>query len=113
MVNIVSEDLVLVLYIPTNGVALAPGSELGLLVQSTHDKGRQLAWTIQGWEVVGTFFKVCAERPQGLHQGEWQYQLTDQEGVVVSTGLMQVGEMPADVAVVQYNKDVEYKEYGN
>lgn len=113
MINVTSEDLVLVLYIPANGAAISSGAELGLWVESTHDRGHRLAWTIQGWELAGTFVKVCAERPQGMHQGEWEYTLLDSEGLVISRGLMQVGQMPADAHVVEYNKEIEYKEYGN
>lgn len=39
MINIATEDLVLVLYIPHNGVDLPQGEELGLLAKSTHDAG--------------------------------------------------------------------------
>lgn len=113
MVNITTGDQVVVLYIPANGVAISNGTQLGLWVESTHDRGRKLSWTIQGWELAGTFVKVCAEKPQGLHEGEWEYILVDSEGLVVSRGLMQVGIMPADQPVVEYKKEIEYKEYGN
>ena len=113
MVNITSQDRVLVLHIPHNGTIPGDGAELGLIVASTHDIGPRLAFTFQGWEVVGTFIKVCVERPEGLHEGEWEYTLLDSEGVVFSKGLMMVGAMPADAESVQYNREIDYKEYGN
>ena len=113
MVNITSQDRVLVLYIPSNGTTPATGAQLGLIVRSTHDNGPRLAFTFQVWEVSGTFIKVCVERPEGLHEGEWEYTLRDSEGVIFSRGLMMVGAMPADAASVQYNREIDYKEYGN
>jgi hypothetical protein len=53
------------------------------------------------------------ERPEGLHEGEWEYTLRDADGLVLSQGLMMVGAMPADAGAVQYNREIEYKEYGN
>lgn len=113
MVNINSQDRVLALYIPSNGITPAALSQLGLSVTSTHDNGPRLVFTIQGWEVVGTFIRVCAEKPEGLHDGEWEYTLVDAEGAVISQGLMMVGQMPSDADSVQYNRVTEYKEYGN
>ena len=77
MVNITSQDRVQVLYIPSNGNTPATGAMLGLVVRSTHDNGPLLAFTFQGWEVSGAFIKVCVERPEGLHEGEWEYTLQD------------------------------------
>lgn len=113
MVNITSPDRVQVLYIPSNGNTPATGVVLGLVVRSTHDNGPLLSFTFQGWEVSGTFIKVCVETPEGLHEGEWEYTLQDAEGLVFSQGLMMVGAMPADAGAVQYNREIEYKEYGN
>jgi hypothetical protein len=113
MVNITSQDRVLVLYIPSNGNTPATGAQLGLIVRSTHDNGPLMAFTFHGWEVSGAFIKVCVERPEGLHEGEWEYTLRDADGPVLSQGLMMVGTMPADAASVQYNREIEYKEYGN
>ena len=113
MVNITSQDRVQVLYIPSNGNTPATGAQLGLMVRSTHDNGPLLAFTFQGWEVSGAFIKVCVERPEGLHEGEWEYTLQDSEGVIFSRGLMMVGAMPADAGAVQYNREIDYKEYGN
>ena len=84
MVNITSQDRVLVLYIPSNGNTPATGAALGLVVRSTHDNGPLLAFTLQ-----------------------------DAEGLVLSQGLMMVGAMPADAGAVQYNREIDYKEYGN
>lgn len=113
MLNITSPDRVQVLYIPFNGMAPADGAELGLIARSTHDESPRLAFTWKGWELSGNFVKACVELPEGLHAGEWEYTLTDSEGVVYSRGLMQVGAMPADAASVQYNNETEYQEYGN
>ena len=113
MLNITSPDRVQVLYIPFNGMAPADGAELGLIARSTHDESPRLAFTWKGWELSGNFVKACVELPEGLHAGEWEYTLTDSEGVVYSRGLMQVGAMPADAAYMQYNNETEYQEYGN
>lgn len=110
MVNIDNADLVLVLYIPLNGCTL--GDELTLGAVSTHDAGERLAFTMQGWEVVGDFVKVCAERPAGMHPGEWDYLLAS-DGAEVSRGLMMVAGESETPVVKQYNKETEYKEYGN
>ena len=113
MVNITSQDRVLVLYIPSNGIIPNSETELRLIVRSTHDNGPRLVFIFQGWEVSGAFIKVCVERPEGLHEGEWEYTLQDSKGVIFSRGLMMVGAMPADAASVQYNREIDYKEYGN
>lgn len=113
MLNIENADRVLVLYIPHNGTIPVNGMELGLIVVSTHDASPRLAFTFQGWEVVGDFVKVCVERPEGMHDGEWEYVFQDAEGVIYSKGLMQVGRMPGEGVGIQYNKVIEYKEYGN
>lgn len=112
MINIATEDLVLVLYIPHNGHILPDDAGMVLAARSTHDLGESLVFTMQGWEVSGDYVKACVERPEGLHEGEWEYTLAA-DGAVISNGLMQVGQMPGEAAVVQYNKEVEYKEYGN
>ena len=110
MVNITSKDLVLLLYIPLNGFAL--GDTLALDAISTHDSGDRLDFTIQGWEVVGTFVKVCAERPAGMHPGEWEYRLVAGE-TLVSQGLMMIPPEGSFAQVKEYNKQTDYKEYGN
>jgi hypothetical protein len=56
--------------------------------------------------------RVVVQLPEGLHEGEWEYTVTSGERVL-SQGLLTVGTMPADKPTVQYNKDIEYKEYGN
>ena len=112
MLNLTSPDLVQVIYIPSNGNAPAAGSELSLSARSTHDESPVLAFILQEWEIVGDFVKACVEKPEGMHDGEWEYTLADSEGAVLSRGLMQVGAMPADCTTIQYNNETSYKQYG-
>ena len=46
---------------------------------------------------------------EGLHEGEWEWTLTLDDGNTV-TGLMQVVASQDDAA--QYNKEIQYKQYG-
>lgn len=114
MINITSSERVQALYIPLNKEMPAGLVALRLIVRSTHDEGPEISINPHGWEVIGTFVRVVVELPDSLHQGEWDYSLrTRGQNIELSSGLMQVGPMPADAEAVEYNQTIEYKEYGN
>lgn len=99
-------------YVPRNGRALE--APVRLCAVSTADNTSP-ALDIPVAEAVedGRYLRLVVSIPEGLHDGEWEYELTA-GGHQVSTGLMTVTGSDR-VTFIQYNdqKEQEYQEYGN
>ena len=109
MVNVTTAAGPQSFYIPTNGIL--PEDAPALEVTSTHDAGAPLPVPVLAWAVLGAYVRISAQMPEGFHEGEWQYALTADD-VLISSGLLIAGD-PAPVEVVEYNREIEYREYGN
>lgn len=56
------------------------------------------------------FYTFDITLPEGIPDGEYEYTLQD-DGLVLSTGIIKIqghGDKPNE----QYNKEIEYKQYG-
>lgn len=110
MVNVPDPVNIPALYFPTNGHSIE--GPLVLAVRSTHDEGGGIELAVERWTIKGIFVQVEVEMPEAIHAGEWEYTLVSAAGVI-SSGIMMVGPMPADAPAVEYNRVIEYREYGN
>jgi len=93
-------------YVPRNGVTSQP---VNLEAVSTSDRGIGAGFVIHEVQITGAFFLITLGLLEGLHEGEWEWTLTLDDGSAV-TGLMQVVASQDDA--VQYNKEIQYKAYG-
>lgn len=93
-------------YVPRNGYTSRP---VNLEAVSTSDRGIGAAFVIHEVQTTGAFFLITLGLLEGLHEGEWEWTLTLDDGSAV-TGLMQVVASQDDA--VQYNKEIQYKQYG-
>ena len=78
-------------------------------IRSTVDLDRPLTVTVIDLNVFRTMYAVAVQLPVGIQTGEYQYKLTA-GGVVVSTGLLVVGEYTPSVAG-EYDKPITYEQY--
>ena len=109
MVNVMAAAGPQSFYIPANGII--PEVTPALQVESTHDAGAPLQVPILAWAIDGDYLRISAQMPEGFHQGEWQYTLTAGDELM-SSGLLMAGT-PDPVEIIQYNREIEYREYGN
>ena len=93
-------------YIPRNGFTAQPVS---LEAVSTSDRGIGASFAIHEVQTTGAFFLITLGLMEGFHEGEWEWTLTLDDGNTVN-GLMQVLASQEDAA--QYNKEIQYKQYG-
>ena len=93
-------------YIPRNGFTAQPVS---LEAVSTSDRGIGASFALYEAQTTGTFFLITLGLMEGLHEGEWEWSLSLEDGNNV-TGLMQVVASQEDAAV--YNKEIQYSQYG-
>lgn len=93
-------------YVPRNGATAQPVS---LEAVSTSDRGIGASFVLHEVQTTGAFFLITLGLLEGLHVGEWEWTLTLDDGSAV-TGLMQVVASQDDA--VQYNKEIQYKAYG-
>ena len=93
-------------YIPRNGFASQPVS---LEAVSTSDRGIGTSFALHEAQTTGAFFLITLGLTEGLHEGEWEWTLTLDDGNTV-TGLMQV--VATQDGPAQYNKEIQYKQYG-
>lgn len=93
-------------YVPRNGFTAQPVS---LEAISTSDRGIGASFVLHEVQTTGAFFLITLGLQEGLHEGEWEWTMTLNDGNTV-TGLMQVVASQDDA--VQYNKEIQYKQYG-
>lgn len=100
------------LYIPRNGRAVE-GLPLLRFVSTADNTAPALDVPVEEAVEDGRYLRLVVSLPEGLHDGEWEYELTA-DGAVVSCGLATVTGSDR-VNVIQYNdgKEQEYQEYGN
>lgn len=93
-------------YVPRNGFTAQPVS---LEAVSTSDRGIGASFALYEAQTTGAFFLITLGLMEGFHEGEWEWTLTLDDGNTV-TGLMQVVASQDDA--VQYNKEIQYSQYG-
>lgn len=93
-------------YVPRNGFTAQPVS---LDAVSTSDRGIGASFVLHEVQTAGAFFLITLGLLEGRHEGEWEWTLTLDDGNTV-TGLMQVVASQDETA--QYNKEIQYKQYG-
>ena len=93
-------------YVPRNGFTAQPVS---LEAVSTSDRGIGASFALYEAQTAGAFFLITLGVIEELHEGEWEWTLTLDDGNTVN-GLMQVVASQDDA--VQYNKEIQYKQYG-
>lgn len=93
-------------YVPRNGFTAQPVS---LEAVSTSDRGIGTSFALYEAQTTGAFFLITLGLTEGLHEGEWEWTVTLEDGNTV-TGLMQVVASQDEAA--QYNKEIQYKQYG-
>ena len=93
-------------YVPRNGFTSQPVS---LEAVSTSDRGIGASFALYEAQTTGAFLLITLGLMEGLHEGEWEWTLTLDDGNTV-TGLMQVVASQDEAA--QYNKEIQYKQYG-
>ena len=93
-------------YVPRNGFT---AQLVSLEAVSTSDRGIGASFVLHEAQTTGAFFLITLGLPEGLHEGEWEWALTLDDGNTV-IGLMQVVASQDDA--VQYNKEIQYKQYG-
>ena len=93
-------------YVPRNGFTAQPVS---LEAVSTSDRGIGASFVLHQVHTTGAFFNITLGLLEGLHDGEWEWTLTLEDGNTI-TGLMQVAA--SQDGAVQYNKEIQYKQYG-
>lgn len=102
--NITSSQIVL---IPKSGKAV-----LGNLVfkaVSTIDKSIVFNSAVIDINSSVTYYNIALTLPSGLADGEYQYTLSD-DGGVLETGLLILAG--GENTIIQYNRNVTYKQYG-
>lgn len=93
-------------YVTRNGFTAQPVS---LEAVSTSDRGIGASFVLHEVQTTGAFFLITLGLQEGLHEGEWEWIMTLNDGNTV-TGLMQVVASQDDA--VQYNKEIQYTQYG-
>ena len=78
------------------------------MIEDLH-KGIETLIALYEAQTTGAFFLITLGLMEGLHEGEWEWTLSLDDGNIV-TGLMQVLASQDDA--VQYNKEIQYKQYG-
>jgi len=92
----------------------APQDRVALKAQNTTDHS-EVVFDIQRWDVQGFLLLLVVGLPEnGFYEGEWEYTLAYVDGngdTILTSGLMDAREKDAP-AVVQYEANTEYKQYG-
>ena len=106
MLNITLDKNIQQAYVPRNGFTAQP---VNLEAVSTSDRGIGAIFALYEAQTAGAFFLITLGLMEGLHEGEWEWTLTLEDGNTV-TGLMQVVASKDDAA--EYNKEIQYSQYG-
>lgn len=102
----ITSDNIQQIYVPRNGYTAQP---VNFEAVSTSDRGIGVSFALHKAQTSGAFFLVTIGLPQGLHEGEWEWTLTLTDGATI-TGLLKVAASEAEA--VQYNKEIQYTQYG-
>ena len=95
------------IYIQRQGNAALP---IGLSAVSTSDMGNGVSFVVNKAEISGRFYRLTIGLPdEGFHEGEWEWSLVLADGATIC-GLMQVTATAEEG--IQYNKTINYKQYG-
>ena len=106
MLYIILDKNIQQVYVPRNGFTAQPVS---LEAVSTSDRGIGASFALYEARTTGAFFLITLGLMEGLHEGEWEWTLTLDDDNTVN-GLMQVVASENDAA--EYNKEIQYSQYG-
>lgn len=96
-----------VVYIPSHGYT-PDASTVKLTARNTAD-GTEVKFAVASCEKWSYLLRMVIGLPECLAVGEWEYTLTDGE-IPPQTGIMIVTKNSD--AVMQYKRDITYKQYG-
>lgn len=92
------------LLLPRNGENAS--DSMTLSIWNTIDRER-LSFEVQDLGEPGIYCKVQVSLPEGIQEGEYEYCLESDEGVI-SSGLLNIG---SSVGPSEYEKETTYRQY--
>ena len=97
--------------IPRNGDT--PAGDITLTARNTVDLTTPIAVGVLDLKTSQLYYNVSLVLPEGLPDGEYQYELTA-GGETLASGLLGIGVQPRCTdpeRVVEYKKDITYQQY--